>query len=825
MSLWKDVQFSLRTMRKSPRISITVLATLTLGIGANTAIFSVVNATLLKPLPFHDPGELVELNADLRGLGAHNVGFSVPELEDLRERAGIFSAVSVLWPGPANLTGGDHPERLEFLAVSPNYFSILGAQPQLGRLIDSRDTANGFADVVVISDDLWHKEFGGESSVVGRRMRLDKDLYTIVGVLPPQFHHPSIPGLHPPDMWITAGFLADPFPAPQRSVRFLPGMIARLKPGITLQQAQAQLDVLSESLRRDYGSDYPATARWTLSITPLTEVVAGGARTLLTSLLLAVGLILLIACVNVANLLLVNATARQREMALRLALGATRGRIIRQMLTESVLLSLISAAAGVGAAAIGVRVLIGVLPSQLPRLNPIGVDARVLAFSVVIALLTTLVFGLIPAWQASRTHPGTAELRERGGSASRRSAGLGKSLIGAEVGLSLVLLVAAGLLLKTFWNLIEVNPGFNSQHLLAGSLWLPVPNDPKADDYANIDRRTQLVREAIRRLHGVAGIENAAMSSVVPLKGPVVPGGFRVEGVSDKGDAPTAVDVFVTPEFFSTMGTPLLRGRMFQQSDDSMSQPVALVDEAAARLLWGGADPVGRRVRSSRDISVGRLQRVPAPWMTVVGVVGNAKLSSLDEIEVPHIYESMYQHSRREFGVLVRATGDKAALTRDVTREIQTVDPNLPVSDMTAMTDLISNGVGDRRFAAWLLGAFALVALLLTCVGVYGIASYAVVRREKEIGIRSALGASRRQLVHMILRDGMVPVLIGLATGAIAAALSGRLMASLLFDVHSVDATVFATAAMTLIVVGVLANYFPARRAGRIEPVTALRNE
>ncbi len=367
MSLCKDVQFSLRSMRKSPRIALTVLATLTLGIGANAAIFSVVNATLLKPLPFHNPGELVELNADLRGLGAHNVGFSVPELDDLRDRAGIFTAVSVVWPTTANLTGGDRPDRLDALGVSPNYFSILGAQPQLGRLFDARDTADGFAEAVVISGSLWHKEFGGDPSVVGRSVRLDNNLYTIVGVLPPQFHHPSIPGLHPVDMWLTAGFRAVPFPAPQRSLRFLPGIIARPKPGITLQQAQAQVEVLSDSLRRDSGSDYPATAGWTLSVTPLTEVVAGSARTLLTSLLLAVGLILLIACVNVANLLLVNATARQREIALRLALGATRGRVIWQMLTESVLLSLISAAAGVGAAAIGVRVLVGVLPSQLPR--------------------------------------------------------------------------------------------------------------------------------------------------------------------------------------------------------------------------------------------------------------------------------------------------------------------------------------------------------------------------------------------------------------------------------------------------------------------------
>jgi predicted permease len=334
-----------------------------------------------------------------------------------------------------------------------------------------------------------------------------------------------------------------------------------------------------------------------------------------------------------------------------------------------------------------------------------------------------------------------------------------------------------------------------------------------------------LVREAIRRLHGVAGVENAAMSSVVPLKGPVVPGGFRVEGVSDKGDAPTAVEVSVTPEFFSTMGTPLLRGRMFQESDDSMSQPVVLVDEAAARLLWGGADPVGRRVRSSRDIILlSRLKPAPAPWMTVVGVVGDAKLSSLDEIDVPHIYESMYQRSRRDFGVLVRAIGDKAALTRDVRREIQTVDPDLPVSDMTAMTDLISNGVGDRRFAAWLLGTFALVALLLTCVGVYGIASYSVVRREKEIGIRSALGASRQQLVIMILRDGMVPVLAGMACGCIAAVFSGRMLAALLFGVNSEDGLVLTCAGFTLIVIGMLANYIPARGAGRIDPISALRN-
>ena len=824
MNLWQDVQFSLRTMRKSPRITLTVLATLTLGIGANTAIFSIVNAALLEPLPFHNPEQLVELNADLRGLGARNVGFSVPELEDLRDRAGIFSSVSVVWQAPVNLTGGDHPERLEFLAVSPNYFNILGTQPQLGRLFDARDTADGFADAVVISDGLWHKEFGGDRSILGRRVRLDNDLYTIVGVVPPQFLPPSSAGAHPVDMWAPAGFRALPFPAPKRSDRLLPGLIARLKPGISLQQAQAQLAVLSDSLRRDYGSDYPATADWTLSITPLKEVVAGSARTMLISLWLAVALILLIACVNVANLLLAKASARQREMALRLALGATRARIIRQLLTESALLSLISAAAAAAAATVAVRVLVVALPSQLPRLNPIGIDARVLAFSLTVALVTTFLFGLIPALQASKTQPVTSDLRERGGSASRRATTLGKTLIGAEVALSLMLLVAAGLLLRTFWNLLQVDPGFHSRHLVAGSVWLPNPNDPKNDVYHKPEQRTALVREVIRHLRGVPGVDNAALSSVVPLQGPLLPTKFLVEGASDRGDAPTAVQVSVTPEFFPTVGTPLVRGRMIEDTDNATSQWVVLVDEAAARHFWGDRDPIGRRIRVPPDAIIYGLPQ-PAPWMTVVGVVGNAKLSSLDEKDVPHVYSSMYQLQGREFGVLVRATGDKATLTRAIQREIQSVDPDLPISDMTEMSDLMSEGVGDRRFAAWLLAAFALVALLLTSVGVYGVASYTIVRREKEIGIRSALGASPGQLVHMILRDGMMPVLAGLAAGGIAAALSGRLLAALLFDVKSTNGMVFASAGITLIAIGILANYLPARRAGRIDPIAALRND
>lgn len=828
MNLWQDVRFALRTMWKSPRITATVLLTLALGIGANTAIFSVVNATLFRPLPFHDPEQLVVLHADLRGLGAQSVGFSVPELDDLRDRAGVFSAVSAVYQGPANLTGGEHPERLESGVVSPNYFSILGVRPQLGRLFDPGDNAPGFADAVVISDGLWRREFGGERSVLGHQMRLDTDLYTIVGVLPPDFRNPSSAGAVPVEIYVTAGFRADPFPPAQRSARVLGDLIGRLKPGMTLAQAQAKLATFTDSLRRDYGSDYPAGSGWTLSVTPLKEVVVGNTRTLLISLLLAVAFILLIACVNVANLLLASASARQREIAVRLALGASRARIVRQLLTESAVLSLFSAAAGVAVATLGLQSLIAMLPSQLPCLNDIHVDARVLAFSLTLSLLTTVLFGLVLAFQAGKVEPSLSGLRERGSSGSRHDSKVRQVLIGGEVALSLMLLVGAGVLLRTFWNLLQVNPGFNSQHLVAGSVSLPVPNDPKADIYDKLETRTALVRETVRRLRAVPGVENAALSSVVPLQGALKQNGYRVEGAPESGDAPTAVPVSVTPEFFRTIGAPLVRGRVIQDTDDEQSPMVVLVDEAAARHFWGARDPLGKRIRSARTVRHSIVQ--PAPWFTVVGVVGNVKLASLDEKDVPHVYTSLYQTSEyqtpgRLIGVLVRGTGDRAMLSRAVPREIQSVDPNLPVSPIVEMTELIRDGVGDRRFAASLLACFAVVALLLMSIGVYGVASYAIVRREKEIGIRSALGATPGQLMQMVLREGMVPILVGLAVGAVGAALSGHLLAALLFEVRSTDASVFAAAGVTLVAIGILANYLPARRAGRVDPITALRTE
>ena len=824
MSLWQDIQFSFRTMRRSPRVGATVLLTLALGTGANTAIFSIVYAALLRPLPYRDAGQLVQLSADLPGVGSQSVGFSVPEFEDLRDRAGVFQDVSVTWQAPANLTGGDHPERIEFLAVSPNYFNLLGSRPQLGRLFDERDKANGFAEAAVISDGYWHKEFGGDANIVGRRIRLDNDLYTIVGVLPASFRPPTSSTTRQIDGWITAGFRADPFPAPVRSARFLPGIIARLKPGVTFGQAQAQLGALANSLRRDFPSDYPSGSAWTVSLVPLKEIVVGKSRMLLVSLLLAVGLILLIACVNVANILLANAFARRHEISVRLAMGANRARIVRQLLTESAMLSLAATTIGALSASMSLRFLVAALPSQLPHVNPVTIDGRVLAFSLTIALLTTILFGLVPALRASKRQGDGSDLWRRSTSASVHDARLGSVLIGAEVALSVMLVVGAGLLLKTFWSLLHVDTGFQADHLVVASVWLPVPNNPAVDIYIKPEQRRQLIQESVRRLKTIPGVESAAISNVVPLQNAILPIGFRVEGMQERGDAPTAVRVAVTPDFFMTLGAPLISGRAIEDTDTPDNQLIAVVDEAAARRFWGNRNAIGQRIRLAQDINFnGKLQ--PARWVTVVGIVANVKLTSLDEQNVPHVYYSMYQTPGRLFGVLVRATGDKGEIGQAISREIQSVDPNLPVANISEMTEILNSGVGDRRFAAWLLVIFAVVALMLTSVGIYGVSSYAIARRTKELGIRSALGALPNDLVRMVMMNGMAPILVGLGVGAVGAIFSGRLIASLLYSVSSTDAAVIGAAGATVVMVGIAANYVPARRAARVDPVVALRVE
>jgi predicted permease len=824
MGLWQDLRFALRSMLKAPSVAVVALVTLALGIGANTAIFSVVHAVLLQPLPFHEAGQLVQLRADFRGLGTKNLGFSYPEFEDLRDRSGIFDGVSVVWPAPANLTGGEHPERLDILGVSPNYFELLGVHPQLGRVFDSRDIAEGFAEAAVISDGLWHREFAADPSILGHKVRLDNDLYTIVGVAPSWFRHPGPTNAQPIDFWVTAGFRANPFPPPVRNIRVLPGIIGRLKPGITPLQAQSMLQVFVADLRKQYGADYPASAGWTIIAEPLKQVVVGNSQVLLLSMLLAVALILLIACVNVAGLLLARASGRRREMAVRAALGASRARLIRQLLTESAALSLSAGLLGVTVAFLLERSLIALLPDQITRAGNIRIDASVLLFSTAIAVAAAIIFGLVPALQSSRANTEALKQEERSGDTTLQSRRMRKLLVGAEVALSVVLVVTAGLLLRTFWDLLHVNPGFSANQVLTATIWLPVPNDPKTDIYQTNEQRAAFVREVLRRVHQIPGVESAAVSSALPLRAQLFRQGFRVEGRPEEGDIPIASFVLVSPEFFRTLDARLIRGRMIQENDDKNVPPAIMVDEAAARVLWPGQDPLGRRLRLGRNIIVNNKPAAP-PWMTVVGVVNNIKFESLDETGVPHIYGSMYQVSGKLFRILVKASGDPAAVGRDIKAQVQSVDPSLPVSGVEALNEVVTDSLTDRRFAAGLIACFALLALGLAAIGVYGVASYTVAQRTKELGIRAALGATAADLVRIVMRDGMRPVLGGLVAGCLAAPLLGWIICALLFGVHLLQPEIYLVSALVLAGIGLMANYLPARRAGRVDPNRALRYE
>ncbi|MGA7783760.1 MAG: ABC transporter permease, partial [Candidatus Acidiferrales bacterium] len=477
-TLLSDIRYAFRIMRKSPGFTLIIILTLALGIGANTSIFSVVNAVLLRSLPYHDPDRLVKITFNNPGIGLRDVPYSVPELEDLKSRAGVFEEVSVVVSGPTNLTGArQQPESLQLLEVSPNYFSMLGASPQIGRLFGSQDVALGFAEAVVISDGLWRRSYGGDPNILGKRLRMDNDPYTVVGVLPAGFRHPGKTVARDVEVWCTAGFSADPYPKPARNVKVAREAIGRLKPGIDVTQAQARLTAMASELRTDFPNDYPPEAKWSIEIQPLQDALVGNVRPQLLVLMAAVVLVVLIASVNIANLLLARASGRQREMALRMALGAGRFRMMRQMLTESLVLSLIAGVAGVLAAKLTLSFILRFVPASVPRLAEVGVDRTVLLFALLISIFTGIIFGLAPAFQAMKADM-TAAIREgaQGSGSSAKTFRLRSLLIVSELALAVVLMVGAGLLLRTFWGLIQENPGFNPSRVVTASIYLPVPN-------------------------------------------------------------------------------------------------------------------------------------------------------------------------------------------------------------------------------------------------------------------------------------------------------------------------------------------------------------
>ena len=822
-TIFQDLRYAARMLRNRPGFTLVAVITLSLGIGANTAIFSVVNAVVLNPLPFPHPEQIVLIRDDLTGRQLEDIGMSVDELKDFQERSGVFDQISAVWSVDANLTGSERPERIELLAVSPNYFSLLGASPQLGRVFGPQDKAEGFAEGVVISDGLWQRLFARDPNVLGRKVYADTDLYTVIGVMPPGFRHPGKTLRNEVDMWGTAGFSANPFPNPTvRGQRMLPGAIGRLKPGLSVQLAQAKLDAFTSELKNQYPKDYPAELGWTVRLLPAREALIGNVRTTLLVLLGAVGVVLLIGCVNIANLLLARASGRRREMAIRLALGAGRRRLIAQLLTESVLLSFIGGVIALGVVASGMRLLIRLLPPEIPRLNEVGINLSVLGFVFLISTITGVLFGLVPALQTSRPNVvGSLKDGTLGAGTGASHQHFRSGLVVVEFALSLVLMIAAGLLLRSFGRLLEVNPGFDAKNVLLARIWLPVPNDPQKDQYKDPVKRAGFIKEILHRTSSLPGVNHAAISmgSGVPLLGPHPTNTFTIEEqASTNTTLPTAQGNSVSPEYFNTLRIPLIRGRVFTSGDDQNTPNVVLVDEALASRYFPNQDPVGHRIKPGGRQST-------APWITIVGIVGNVKSDGFDQPDQPHFYFPIFQRPGYAMAVYLQTDVDPVSLTKSLREQVQAVDPNLPLFGERAMEHVVADSLGQRRFAMQVVAMFGVLALLLASIGIYGVMAYSVNQRTREIGIRVALGASRRTILRWVLRQGLVLIAVGVGTGLLAAFALMRLLRTLLFGVTTTDVVTYVALAAVLAIVALLACYIPARRATRIDPLVALRYE
>jgi predicted permease len=825
-ALENNLRYAARRLRRSPGFTAVAILTLALGIGANVAAFTVVRAVLLNPLPYPHPEQLVRVFDDLRGSNSRDVGMSAPELWDLRDKSDVFEDLSAVWPTDADLTGGDHPERIELLATSTNYFRMLAARPQLGRLYTQNDERPGFIDGVVLSDGFWRRTFGGDPNAIGKKVRLDSDLYTIIGVMLPDFRHPGRSLASEVDVWTAAGFNAPPFPAPaQRSQRMLPGAMGRLKPGLTIAQAQARLNAFSDQLSRQYPNEYPAPAQWALRLVPVEEDLVGNMRTELFVLFGAVAFVLLIACVNLANLLLARSAGRQREIAVRLALGAGKARLIGQLLAESILLSSISGAVAVSTLVLVKTSLLKLAPPDLPRVNEIALRPGVLLFAFFVSILTGVIFGLVPALQTVRPNQ-AGNLREgsRGSGSSKRQIKISRILVASQIALSLVLLIGAGLLLRSFWQLLQVRPGFEPHRLMTAKIRLPVPNDPAEDAYRVTEKRAAFYQEVLRRVSGLPGVEQAAVgnNASLPMNNSRNQSTFVIENRATETERmPVAEVASVSPGYFDVLKTPLTKGRVFTEADNSKGQPVAVINEALALRYWQEADPVGQHIR----LASGRARNRASDLMTIVGVVGDIRSDGFDTASAPCIYVSEPQAPPYGSVVYLRTPADPGKLGEAIRREVQAVDPGIPVFAIRTMDDVVARNLAARRFALELLGVFAAAAFLLAAIGIYGVMAYTFSRRIGEIGLRMALGAQRSDILKVVLGEGARMVVFGMAPGLIGSAMLTRFLQTMLFEIKPTDPITFGVLTALLVSVALLACLIPAQRATRVDPLMALRHE
>jgi putative ABC transport system permease protein len=808
--IWQDFRYGMRTLRRTPGFTIVALLTLALGIGANTAIFSVVNAVLLRPLPFAESNQLISITeVDPAHPTLNSIQLSFTKYSAVHEQSRSLAAVSVYYPFTLSLMGGREPELISAARVSRDFFRTMDVSPALGRTFAADEDQPGGADVALISDGLWHSHFGADPKLVGQKLTLDGRNVTVVGILPASFRFPM--QFPEPEIWLPRAFEIDFLSALQvhSGAGYLFG-IARLGPGIGLSQAQADLDTINVRYRQQSGTF--ADQKFGIFLTPLEESLVGTLRPSLVVLLAAVAFVLLIACANVASLLLVRASTRSKEIAIRKALGASRWSLLRQLLSESLLLSLFGGMLGVGLAAALLPVLRLITPGAVPRLEQSSLDAKVLLFTLGISILTGLVSGLAPALQVS----GRAlhDVLKEGGRTS--SAGGVRNrfrsvLVIAEVAVALILMTGAGLLIQSFARLMQVDPGFDASNVMTFPISLPKAR------YGEAALQAQFYQQVLARVRTLPGVQTAAFASSVPLAGvtPYIffcPEGMACQGI---GKDPVIAQGRVSAGYFESMRSSLLRGRLFTEQDVAGGLNVAIVNRSLAEHYWPGQDPLGKHLMNSRD-------RIPRE---IVGVVADAKITTLNADGFDQMFLPMAQAPWPSATLVVRSPMDPESLVKAVRQAFGDVDATLPVTGIMSLHEVVSNSVAQPRLIMQLCSAFAALALLLAVIGLYAVMAYSVNQRQQEMGVRMALGATPRDILRLVVGRGMGLTLTGIVIGVAGSFGIMRLLASLLFGTQATDPIAFSAAAMLLGVAAILASYVPARRATRLDPMLALRYE
>lgn len=794
----QDFRYALRQLRKSPGFTLVAILTLALGIGANSAIFSVVNGVLLRPLPFADADSLVRVFETVPQYGRFSV--APPNFFDWRAQNSTFERIAAYSGSSATFVQDGNPERISGVSVSWDIFELLRVKPALGRGFTPEEDTPGNDGVIVISHGMWQRRFGGDRGVVGRAINLSGSSVTIVGVMPPPFYFPS----REAEYWTPIALNPS---ANNRGAHFL-GVIARLKDGASLRLASTDMETIAARLAQQYPEN---NAKESAEVIPLLENVVRNIRPALLTLLAAVGLVVLIACGNVANLLLVRASVREKEIAIRTALGAGRGRLVRQMLAESVALAMAGGAVGLLLAYAALRPLQALSAGSIPRVEDVTIDAGVLVFTLAVSLLTGVIFGLVPAWQALRAN--LNDVLKEGGRSSVTGGGrwLRSSLVVAEVAISIVLLVGASLLLRSFSRVTGVDPGFRAENVLSFRVALP------GNAYPNREARIAFFNSLLERLEAQPQVLSAAMVQTLPLRGRYVLS-VTVQGrpAPPPGEEPSATYRSISPHYFEAMGIPLLRGRAFTERDIVDAPLVAVVDEAFVRRHFPNENPIGQRLRMGNGTD---------GFYEIVGIVGNVHHFGLDENTEPTMYAPFPTDVFGTMWIVARTQGDPLQLAGAARGVLRDLDPTLPAYSITSLAEVVSESVAQRRFSTLLLGLFALIALFLAAVGLYGVLAYTVSQRTQEIGVRMALGAGRGHLLRMVVGHGMRLALVGVAVGLAGALALARTVSAMLFEVTPFDPASYAATAAVLVGVAALACYVPARRAMRVDPIIALRYE